>query len=314
MSPEGGDKAYVMDASSGGVLLEIDNPHYDLGAGEFGAAVTEIEGKIMVGAPAGLPGDESVYGAVYIFSGTTGELVSTLPNPETTTFSAFGAAVAAAGANAMAGAPYASVGELYAAGAAHLFTNASVGAVLSLFEVEWVDLRAVLRWRANPSPDVAGFNVYRETGDGGRERINDGILPCDAEVEFVDASAPLEGCAYWLQVLNTDGSDDWFGTLALAPLDLPALRIVLEPNRPNPFNPRTTFAFTVSAPTDARLSIYDLRGSLVKTLLDRTWCTGHREVTWTGHDEQGNPVCSGAYMAVLETGERTVTRKILLAR
>jgi aminopeptidase N len=88
----------------------------------------------------------------------------------------------------------------------------------------------------------------------------------------------------------------------------------LSQNWPNPFNPSTTIEFGLSRPGNVSLRIYDSRGALVNTLLDRHLPAGSHETVWNGTDSKGNQVASGVYFYRLTSGERTLTRKMVLLR
>jgi sugar lactone lactonase YvrE len=86
-------------------------------------------------------------------------------------------------------------------------------------------------------------------------------------------------------------------------------------NYPNPFNPRTTIAFDMSRENTASLSVYDVTGRLVRTLLDRASVPrGRNEVVWDGCDMQGRPVSSGAYFYHLTTERSAETGRMMLVR
>src|SRR5262249_46075873 len=61
----------------------------------------------------------------------------------------------------------------------------------------------------------------------------------------------------------------------------------LEQNYPNPLNPRTTFAFSLPVAGRARLNIFDVRGRLVRTLVDGQFPAGRHEVIWDGTNANG---------------------------
>jgi hypothetical protein len=90
----------------------------------------------------------------------------------------------------------------------------------------------------------------------------------------------------------------------------------LEQNYPNPFNPSTTIEAAI--PPDAAgpvtLRIFDLRGRLVRTLVSGDLAPGVHRFAWDGTTGRGEPVPSGAYFYTLEAGERTLTRKMILAK
>ena len=65
---------------------------------------------------------------------------------------------------------------------------------------------------------------------------------------------------------------------------------------PNPFNPHTNIAFELPEPGQVSLSIYNVRGRLVSTLLTTTLGPGRHEIGWDGTDENGRVVHSGVYL------------------
>ncbi len=83
---------------------------------------------------------------------------------------------------------------------------------------------------------------------------------------------------------------------------------------PNPFNPQTTIVFDLAKPVRADLSIYDLQGSLVRTLVSETRASGRHEVVWNGTDNNGQRTASGVYMARLRAGNLTQMRKLVLVK
>ncbi len=88
----------------------------------------------------------------------------------------------------------------------------------------------------------------------------------------------------------------------------------LHQNYPNPFNPETHIDFDLLAGTDVRLTVYDLLGREVATLLDRRLNAGHHSVTWAGHDQYGHSVASGVYFYRLRTESGAFARKMMLMK
>jgi hypothetical protein len=86
----------------------------------------------------------------------------------------------------------------------------------------------------------------------------------------------------------------------------------LHPNVPNPFNPSTTIRYHLSQSTDVTLQIFDVRGSLVRTLVNRRQAAGGNSVLWNGRDNRGVHVHSGVYFVRLRTPEFEQARKIVL--
>lgn len=94
---------------------------------------------------------------------------------------------------------------------------------------------------------------------------------------------------------------------------LPA-RAILHPNHPNPFNPSTTIRFELAARGPASLRVYDVRGHLVRTLVDGDADAGTTSVTWDGRDDSGRAVASGVYVYRLRTGSTAESRKMVLLK
>ncbi|MFO7608732.1 MAG: FlgD immunoglobulin-like domain containing protein, partial [Candidatus Krumholzibacteriia bacterium] len=106
------------------------------------------------------------------------------------------------------------------------------------------------------------------------------------------------------------------GPAAVAGVDLPAATpsIHLEQNVPNPLNPATVIAFTVPRDGAVRLQVFDLKGRVVRTLVDGLRTAGRHEVRWDGLDQGGSAAASGTYLYRLTTAEGTVARKLALVR
>lgn len=83
---------------------------------------------------------------------------------------------------------------------------------------------------------------------------------------------------------------------------------------PNPFNPRTTIKFDLPEGGPVRLSVFDVAGRLVRTLVDDTMPQGSHEAVWDGRDSSGREVASGSYLARLEFGGKVETVRMGLIR
>ena len=88
----------------------------------------------------------------------------------------------------------------------------------------------------------------------------------------------------------------------------------LQGNWPNPFNPATTVAFVTLTDGPVRLSIHDVRGRLVRTLVDSRCCAGRHEASWDGRDRDGRTVASGVYLARLDTAHGRDLLKMTLSK
>jgi len=96
---------------------------------------------------------------------------------------------------------------------------------------------------------------------------------------------------------------------------VPALPdVVLYQNYPNPFNPATVIRFDLQRSVHVNLGIYNVKGELVSTLLDRHMGEGRKEVSWPALDSGGRPVSSGIYFYRLVAGDFVQTKKMVLLK
>ena len=93
---------------------------------------------------------------------------------------------------------------------------------------------------------------------------------------------------------------------------VPALE--LTPNHPNPFNPRTSIRYVLPSPGPVRISVYDIKGRLVKILVDEPRPSGSHLVQWNGLNQSGSAVASGIYIFRLESQGQVRTRKAVLLK
>ncbi|MDP8211548.1 MAG: right-handed parallel beta-helix repeat-containing protein [Candidatus Stygibacter australis] len=85
-------------------------------------------------------------------------------------------------------------------------------------------------------------------------------------------------------------------------------------NYPNPFNPVTTIKFTLPASDIVTLNIYNIKGQLVKQLLNEKLKSGCHEISWEGINESGNACTSGLYFLRLQNSYDQINRRILLLK
>jgi hypothetical protein len=91
-------------------------------------------------------------------------------------------------------------------------------------------------------------------------------------------------------------------------------KIQLSQNFPNPFNPITTIKFNLPQNSHVTLTVYNILGQTITTLIDVQRQAGTYYVTWDGKDMQGNQVASGIYFCKIAAGDFTQIRKMILSR
>jgi len=88
----------------------------------------------------------------------------------------------------------------------------------------------------------------------------------------------------------------------------------LDQNHPNPFNPETDIDYSIRDRGQVRLTIYDVQGRLVRTLVDYPMQPGRYHAHWDGTNERGRLVSTGIYFCRMEAGDFSATRKMVLLK
>jgi len=114
------------------------------------------------------------------------------------------------------------------------------------------------------------------------------------------ASVALTGKGY--EILSVDES-----------ANLPKV-FSLSQNYPNPFNPVTTIQYELPKQSDVQITIYDLLGRKIITLVNKTQAAGFKSVIWNATNDHGKPVSAGVYLYQIQAGEFVQTKKMVLLK
>jgi hypothetical protein len=83
---------------------------------------------------------------------------------------------------------------------------------------------------------------------------------------------------------------------------------------PNPFNPSTKIDYTLTRPGQVSIRVYNVRGELVRTLLDGKVNDVAGSVTWLGDDDRGRKVASGVYFCQVKSADDELFKKMTLVK
>jgi hypothetical protein len=138
------------------------------------------------------------------------------------------------------------------------------------------------------------------------------------QTEFVITN-PNNTHEYYVTAYNDGGDTEPSNTIIVnwtgINEQLPNFSTHLFKNYPNPFNPTTTINFNLKNNSLVNLSIYNIKGQLVKILVDKNLSKGRKNYIWNGINDQGLPVPSGIYLYKLEVNGKTVeTKKMSLIK
>lgn len=145
--------------------------------------------------------------------------------------------------------------------------------------------------------------VAKSIGAGRVLAIHDfGIL-----VDELDNVRFLKNAVSWVTGVPTGAQEP----IVVAP---GAAGFTLYENQPDPFGPRTTIRYDLSVSSPVRMSVYDVSGRLVRTLVSGERPRGSHRVEWDALDNDGRVVDSGVYFYRLEAGGGTETRRMVHVR
>jgi hypothetical protein len=174
-----------------------------------------------------------------------------------------------------------------------------------------------LTWDESLATDFRHFRVYRGV-DPGFVPSAATLVTTTAANGWVDASAPPGPASYKVTALDFAGNESAAAAVSsVSAVDGATLprHFALAANVPNPFNPSTRVNYEVPVGGgEMTLRIYDLRGQLVRTLVDGAQPAGRHAAIWDGRDEAGRPLPSGVYVGRLQAGAVVETRAMVLAK
>ena len=167
-----------------------------------------------------------------------------------------------------------------------------------------------MEWDAVPDADFAYFQVYGSANGSFAE-----ASPLGATTG-TSLAVPLDQYP-WFFVTAVDHYGNHSGPAGLGNTsDVPLVikKVQLSDPVPNPFNPATTIGFSLPRAELARLTVYDLAGRHIRTLLDEVLGPGVHHRQWQGDDKVGHGVSAGTYFYRLEVGEVVITKRMMLLK
>jgi len=173
-----------------------------------------------------------------------------------------------------------------------------------------------LSWNANPEADIDFYRVGRDTSTAfGQSTFWYDVY----DTTHLDTGLDPDTYYYRMIAIDDGANESAFSdtiSITLAGTGVESHYVAsLSFARPNPFRSQTWISYTV--PTGgARVAIrlYDLRGRLVRTMIDRSQPGGAYQAIWNGRDESGHRLSAGVYFCRAEIGEWSEMRKMVLIR
>lgn len=172
---------------------------------------------------------------------------------------------------------------------------------------------AALHWNRNVEADLAGYRLYRGTSVSFVP--NPAHLVANlADTGYVDAAG--QPYVYKLSAIDVHGNESPVATLvptgALAVGDAAPRALFLASPAPDPLRAgaRATLRFGLPADAAATLALYDVGGRRVRELAGGRLAAGEHAVALEASDARGRALASGLYFVRLESGGRTLVRRV----
>jgi lysophospholipase L1-like esterase len=190
-------------------------------------------------------------------------------------------------------------------------TKVELSEFLAIFD-EWK--RAItIRWKTSVELDNLGFDVYRSLSMYGRyEKINEELIMNHNTGEYTFTDETIQaGYVYYYKLIDQDisGNKKEHGPISIH-IPRPT-RYILNQNYPNPFNPETKIKYQVPSKGHVKITIFNMMGQRVKTLVNKEHYPGYYAVDWDGRDAWGNNVSTGIYIYCMRSDNKTLTRRMV---
>ncbi len=205
--------------------------------------------------------------------------------------------------------------------------------ILSTFTAQFIQNTPTIHWSTQSETDNMGWFLYRndENDFSSSEVVSDLIEGhgTTTQQQFYTYEDDIENPEaadtyyYWLESIDYSGTVHHYNQVAVLKIPdngnsgnngfVEPERFGLFQNEPNPVISSTRISFNLTETAQVDLSIYNLKGQLVKKLYSGS--TSKHTVMWDGKDEQGKELENGVYYYRLQTnGKIEVTRKLTLMK
>lgn len=203
---------------------------------------------------------------------------------------------------------------------------------LSSFTSSFTLLNGVnLKWITESETNVSGYHLYRNESDlfDNALRINPLLITSSQEngtqkrYSYSDAEIEINtSYYYWLECLEYDGFSIFYGPYSVY-TDEDVLEDELIINKPvsqllsaypNPFNPDVHIPYKLVENSAVEISIFNIKGQKVRTLINGSQEPGDYSVYFDGKDQQGNKLSSGIYLYKMKTNTYAKINKMILMK
>ncbi len=177
--------------------------------------------------------------------------------------------------------------------------------------------KATIRWALDVLDGIEALRVYRATEEDGPYTCvhRQPIEPTATGFYEDDTLWPETTFWYELRAMLQDGTEDVVGVSRASVSTSGVLAFALRPPAPNPCRENVGLSFDIPRTAGTvTLNIYNVRGQLVKEVVDRPLECGRYDLSWDTKDEGGRRVSTGVYFLRLSTLFDTASTKVIVLR
>ncbi len=174
-----------------------------------------------------------------------------------------------------------------------------------------------LSWDISPDDDFQYFDLeISSTAD-----FSDYLTVETVDTAYLDTDYEIDVTVYYRLIAYDDAGNSSEHSVAI---DITVLwadlgiaipdEFAIHQNYPNPFNPVTTLRYDLPEQGHVRITIYDMLGRDVKTLINEYQDPGYRSIIWDATNDYGKPVSAGMYLYQIQANNFLKTKKMILVK
>ena len=173
----------------------------------------------------------------------------------------------------------------------------------------------ILQWTTQIEEDFSYHNIYRNDINS----FDPAMVFTTTDSFYVDEEGTQGSYEYWITAVDSAGNESDASDIAavvLSALEQATVPTVfaLEQNYPNPFNPSTQIRYALPEATGVVITVYDMMGRKVRTLVQDTQSAGYHTALWNATNDRGLPVSAGMYIYTLQAGDHHHMKKMVLLK
>jgi hypothetical protein len=196
----------------------------------------------------------------------------------------------------------------------NLFPAGPADIVISSTETGESNYSVDISWSNPEDEDFAYHNVYRaDIGSDDAAFVFQTI-----ESSYTDIVSEWGNYEYWVTAVDHNGNESDPSSVAGIELaveeELLPEEFALGQNYPNPFNPSTQIRYALPEQSRVTITIYNMLGGKVRTLVNDYQDAGYRNILWNATNDNGAPVSAGMYIYTIQAGNFYQAKKMILLK